>query len=172
MIVLLPTPDDPSSAAVRPAPRCARTCSKPFPTLRVHTWTTMSPASDVDVADMGRQIVGERSGLVRRMTGDGAALARHQQVPLETARVVVAIEAHDDEDDVHIGGDDLLAGRLAGRAPRERRAPRQDADDDRSILSGAGEQRPSRRPRATRRGCCARCFRRPAVTASSSPSST
>ena len=134
MIVLLPTPDDPRSAAVRPAARCACSCSTPFATLRIHHMDDDVAGQRRDVADMCRQ-VGRKIGLGEKNDRRGAALARHQQVPLETTRVVVAIEAHDDEDDVDIGGDDLLAGR---RSPAARRvkaaAPRQDADDDRSIL--------------------------------------
>ena len=79
----------------------------------------MAPASVVDLADPCRQ-VGAKIRLGEQNDRRGAALARHQQVPLETTRVVVAIQSHDDEDDVDVGGDDLLAGRLAGRAPRER----------------------------------------------------
>ena len=105
----------------------------PFPTLRIHDMDNDVAGERGHVADMRGQVWRE-IGLGEKNDRRGAALARHQQVPFETTRIVVAIESHDDEDDVDIGGNDLLAGWLASRAPREGGAPREDADDDRLIL--------------------------------------
>ena len=85
---------------------------------------------------IGREVrLGEDDGRRR------AALARHQQVALEPAMVVVTIEPHHDEHHVHVGGDHLLAGRFAGRAAREGAAARQDFHDDAAIFFGTFAKR-------------------------------
>ena len=62
-----------------------------------------------------RHIVGN-VGFREQHYGRGAALARQEQIPLETPQAEVGIERHDDEDDVDIGGDDLFVGHLPGHA--------------------------------------------------------
>ena len=89
-----------------------------------------------------------RSGLVSRTTGVGAALARQQQVALEAARAEVGVERHDQEDDVHVGGDDLLVGDAAGHLAREPAAARQHVHDRRAVLVAP---RPDHDPVADRR---------------------
>ena len=114
------------------------------------------------------QMVGH-IGLVEDHHGSGAAFVGEQQVALEPARVVVAVEAHHQEDGVDVGGDDLFFGELAGDLAGKLAAPRQDGLDRRGGLAG---RRPDRDPVTDcGQGCSASCRSRPACCACSSPDS-
>jgi len=52
-------------------------------------------------------------GLVQDDDRVGAALVGQEQIALQAARVVVAVETHHEEDGVDVGGDDLFLGQLA-----------------------------------------------------------
>jgi len=83
------------------------------------------------------QLCGEIQAEIRFRQDDRrrrAAFARHHEVALETTQVVIAVEAHDDEHDVHVCGDDLLTGRLAGGSPCKGAASRQHFHDDAAIF--------------------------------------
>ena len=82
-------------------------------------------------------------GLVEDHHRPRAAFVGQDQVALQPARVVVAVEAHHDEDGVDVGGDDLLFGQLAGDLARELAAARQDRLDGAGRLAG---RRPHRDP--------------------------
>ena len=90
---------------------------------------------------MHRQAAGQRLDLARRCRGirgevrlvqhnnrGGAAVGRHEQIPLDAARIEVTIEAGDEEHGIDIGRDDLLFGRVAGRPPRKPALARQDRE--------------------------------------------
>ena len=64
----------------------------------------------------------------------GAAFVREQQIPLEAPNTEVGVEAHDDEDDVDVGGDHLFIGHRPSHPARERAAPRQHRDNRALVL--------------------------------------
>jgi hypothetical protein len=64
-------------------------------------------------------------GLVEDDHRLGPALPGHDEVAFETARVVVVVEAHHEEDRVHVGGDDLLDCLAARGLAREDAPARQ-----------------------------------------------
>src|SRR5687767_4187549 len=65
-----------------------------------------------------------------------AALPSHQEISLQPTNAEVVVQAHDDEDDVHVGGDDLLIGDVAGHTPRETAPTWQDGNDSAAVLVG------------------------------------
>src|SRR5918996_1652898 len=78
-----------------------------------------------------RRRAGDVVGQVALVEDDdrvGAAVPAGGQVTLEAAHVEVGAERAHEEDDVHVGGHDLLA-RPAGRLPREDRPARQESVD-------------------------------------------
>ena len=78
-----------------------------------------------DVSEIAAQIC-----LVEQDDGAGAALMREDEVAFQAARVVVAIESANDEQDIHVRGEYLLTHALARFLARELRAPGQDLGDD------------------------------------------
>ena len=82
-------------------------------------------------------------GLIENHHRTGAAFKRQYQVALQPAGVVIAIQSHDDEDGIDVGGDDLLFGGLAGDLARKAAAPWQHHLDGRR---GFARRRPGRDP--------------------------
>jgi hypothetical protein len=72
-------------------------------------------------------------GLVQEDDGTRAALMREDEIAFETAGVVVAVESTDDEQEVHVRGEDLLAQALARLLAGELGAPGQHFGDDASL---------------------------------------
>ena len=81
-----------------------------------------------DVCDVSAEI-----GFVQKDDGTRAALMREDEITLQTARVVIAIEPADDEEQVHVGGEDLLAEALARLLAGELGAAGQHLGDDGSL---------------------------------------
>ena len=63
------------------------------------------------------------------MTGVAPLSERDEQIAFDPARVEVAVEPDDEEDDVDVRGDDLFFGAIAGRAAREAARARQHRTD-------------------------------------------
>jgi hypothetical protein len=81
-----------------------------------------------DVCEIATQIC-----LVEQDDGAGPALMRKDEVAFKTARVVVAIESADDEQDIHVRGEYLLTHAPACFLAGKLRAPGQDLGDDASL---------------------------------------
>jgi hypothetical protein len=77
--------------------------------------------------------LGAEIGFVQEDDGTRAALMRQYEIAFEAAGVVVAVESTDDEQEVHVRGEDLLAQALAWLLAGELRAPGQDFGDDASL---------------------------------------
>ena len=127
----LPTPDDPSSAAVRPraevlaqqrsgSGRVAETACDRHALRERRRPRAPSPSGS-----------STRSALFRTMTGEAPLSHAVTQVALDAARIEVVVEAGDEEHDVDVGGDDLLLGGIAGGAAREPAEARQHGADAR-----------------------------------------
>ncbi len=136
MIVLLPTPDDPSSAPVRSGRQVRRHLIDTLVVLRADHVHGHVAGHSPDLCDLRRQ-VGRKIGLGQHDDRCGPALASEQQVALEATQREIGVEPHDDEDDVDIRGDHLLVGDLSGHLPGEPRAPRQHRDDRAAVLVGS-----------------------------------
>ncbi len=65
------------------------------------------------------------------MTGRRPAFGRDEQVPFDSPQVEIPVEAGDEKNSIHVGGDDLLLGRIPGRAAGKAAAAWQDGDDPR-----------------------------------------
>src|SRR5262245_7231124 len=96
-----------------------------------------------DIAGEARDLP-EVSGQITAQIGFGqqdrrrrAALARHEQVSLQSPQVVIAVQPHDDEHHVDVGGDHLFAGGFSRRATRKRAAARKHGENDAAIFGGA-----------------------------------
>ena len=126
----LPTPDDPSSATVRPSARNGRSGPIPSATPRVHRHHRRR-AGDCRGFRQSRGHVGAQVALVQHHHRVGAAFHAQGQVALQPAKVEIAVQSADQEHQVDVGGDRLLVFPPPGRAPREQRAPRQHSFDDR-----------------------------------------
>ena len=112
-MVDFPTPDDPSSAPVRPDPeRTSRRRSSETGSLQDTAWTATSGGDAPHLVDERRRIV-HQVRLVQHDDRRGAAVRSDEEVALDAARVVVAVEPGDEKDDVDVGGDDLLLGAVA-----------------------------------------------------------
>ena len=83
-----------------------------------------------DLRDVRTPDRSTRSALLSTMTGVAPLSERDEQVSFDPARVVVAIEPGDEEDDVDVRGDDLLFGAIAGGAAREAARARQHRRSD------------------------------------------
>ena len=81
-----------------------------------------------DVGDVSAEI-----GFVQQDDGTRAALMREDEIALQTAGVVIAIEPTDDEQEVHVRGEDLLAEALARLLAGELGAAGQHLGDDGSL---------------------------------------
>ena len=174
MMVLFPTPDDPSSAhVVRPGGRYGRHLLDALLELRAEHVHRQRRRPTAATSATQRRQVGAEIGLGQQHDRLGAALARQQQIALEPPRAEVGVERHDDEHDVDVGGDDLLVGDVAGDLAREAAAARQHRDDRAAVLVGTACEATTQSPTA---GSSPRlvgvCLRRPASTASISPPST
>ena len=105
----LPTPDEPSTTAVRPGrevvggelvhagARSSAAISR-----------TSTPGRDGLGGDPRALRVGRGVGLVEQHDRCRAAAPRHREVPLEAPEVEVAVEARHDQGHVHVGGEDLF----------------------------------------------------------------
>ena len=103
-----------------------------------------------------------RSALLSTITGRGAAFPRHREIAFEAADVEVAIEAGDEEGDVHVRREDLLRRLLAGDLAREDAGARQDATGWSRVRWRDGHRTPTQSPTAGRsRRDCASCRMRP-----------
>ena len=140
MSVDLPTPEDPSIATVRPGPRYWPRTSRPWFCRALVAWTGAPEAMASTSANPGVRIVGE-VGLGQQDDRLRAALPGGDQVALDPAEVEIGVEAGREEHRVDVGGDDLLAGRVACDLPREPTAPRQDREDRRAQLARPGTER-------------------------------
>jgi hypothetical protein len=85
-----------------------------------------------DICEVTREM-GAEICFVEQDDGTGAALMREDKIAFETAGVVVAVESTDKEQQIHVGGEDLLAQALAWLLARELRAPGQDLGDNASL---------------------------------------
>ena len=72
-------------------------------------------------------------GLVQEDDGSRAAVMREDEIAFQAAGVVVAVESTDDEQEVHVRGEDLLAQALAWLLAGELGAPGQHFGDDASL---------------------------------------
>ena len=120
----MPTPDEPTNAAVRPGPIRARTASTPRPSNELTTRTS-APAAIASTRGQGRLGVFGQVGLGQHDDRLGAAVPGDRNVALEPAQVQVAVERRDDKDDVEVGADDLRLGAPAGGLPDQRAPTRQ-----------------------------------------------
>ena len=82
--------------------------------------------------------VGAEVGLVEHEHRRGAAVPNGHEIALDAPEVEVAVEAAHQEHGVDVGGDELPAGRLAGRLAREAVAPGQHRLDGRAVAVRAG----------------------------------
>ena len=123
-----------------------------------------------DLGDERRRIVDE----IRLVEDDdrrGAAFPRGHQIALDAARIEIVIEAGHQEDDVDVGGDDLLLGGIAGGAAREARRARQDGADPRVAASPGAASTATQSPTAGKSARpAASCRSRPDTRARLSPS--
>ena len=90
----------------------------------------------LDLVDGRVDVVGE-VGLGEDEHRLRAALPGEREVALEAPEVQVLVDRGDDEDDVDVGGEDLLLRRLPGGLARELRAAREDGLDRPALLVGA-----------------------------------
>ena len=126
----LPTPEDPSSAPVRPTPD-ARARARATPGAGIVDGMDLDRRRErADLIDRHLRILHEIS-LVQDDDRGGAALQGDREVAFEPARIEVVIEAADQEHGVDVRGDDLLLGGIARRASRETAEPRQHGLDAR-----------------------------------------
>ena len=77
--------------------------------------------------------VGAQVGLVEQHDREGPALPGEDERPLDPPGVEVPVEAHHQEDRVHVGGQHLGDGAVPGRASDEGGAPGQQRLDDRPL---------------------------------------
>ncbi len=103
----------------------------------------MDGRADGDAFDLGDRTghVISKVGLGQQHDGTGAALVGHQQITLDSTRVEVAVEAHDQEHRVDVGSDHLLFGELAGDLAGELGPARQDRLDGRGSVALTRERR-------------------------------
>ena len=118
-------PDDPSNAPVCPNPRYWRSTST-SPGTRQDTRAQGPPQRTrgrfrpcLDVARHVR--------FVQHHDGSRPAVGRHEQVALDPSRVEITVQTGHKKHGVDVGGDDLLFGWIAGRAPREPASARKHA---------------------------------------------
>ena len=105
-----------------------------FPAPELPSSAPVCPGSSA-FRDLRRHVVDE-IGFAQEHLRCGATVFGQHQIALQPPRIVVAVEAHHDEDDVDIGGDDLLLGELAGGLAREVRPAWQDRFDGGRALAG------------------------------------
>ena len=88
-----------------------------------------------DGLDLGAAGVEVRAqvGLVEQHDREGPALPGEDERPLDPPRVEVPVEAHHEEDGVHVGGQHLGHRAVPGRAADEGGAPGQQGLDDRPL---------------------------------------
>ena len=103
----LPTPEEPSSAIVRPGARWERIRSRPSPVRLEIAWTG-TPKAIASTSSTLQLVVGAEVGLRQHDHGLGAALPGHRHVALQAAEVEVLVQRHDQEDGVDVGGEHLL----------------------------------------------------------------
>ena len=136
----LPTPDEPSSAIVRPGVEVRPNELEAFAgdaRDRVHG-DAERDRLDLEHAQLP---VGAEVGLRQHDHRLGAALPRHRDVALEAAEVEVLVQGHDEEDGVDVRREHLLLGRVEGDLARELRPPGEDVLDRRGSLVGPGGDR-------------------------------
>ena len=97
----LPTPEEPSRTTVRPGPRYGSSSSRPSPVTELTGWTGTPIATDSISAIAAVGVLGQVE-LRQHDHRVGAALPREREVPLEPARVQVAVEGHDEEHRVDV----------------------------------------------------------------------
>ena len=156
----LPTPDEPSSAIVRPGVEVRANELEAFAgdvRDRVHG-DAERDRLDLEHAQLP---VGAEVGLRQHDHGLRAALPRHRDVALQAADVEVLVQRHDDEDGVDVRREHLLLGRVERDLARELRPPGEDVLDRRGSFVGPGGDRD---PVADGRqlACAARLVREPA----------
>ena len=86
--------------------------------------------------------VGAHVRLVEDEHRGGAAVPDGHEVPLDPPQVEVVVEAAHDKHGVDVGGDELPAGRLAGRLAREAVAARQHRLDGRAPVRAGADADP------------------------------
>ena len=147
-IVDLPTPDEPSRTAVRFGSSHGRSCVEPRAGLRRHGERRARAERDrLDLVEVRRDVVDE-VGLRQQDDRLRAALPRHREVALEPAHVEVERQRLDEERDVDVRGEHLLARRVPHLLARDRRAALEHRLDE---VRRRGRRRPSRRRPAARR---------------------
>ncbi len=136
-IVDLPTPDEPTSTAVRFGSRKGRSSSRPSPVLAETASAGQAPSvTDLDLGEERRRLVDE-VGLREQHDRLRPALPGHGQVALEAARVEVERQRLGEERDVDVRREHLLAGGLPHLLARDRGAPRKERLDERRLRGHA-----------------------------------
>src|ERR1019366_6164045 len=97
----LPTPDDPTSASVRPTARYGRSGSMPSG-LRVCTATTGAAPARAAASAIRAATSPHRSLLIQHYDRGGAALHAQREVALQAAKVEIAIQPADQEHQVDV----------------------------------------------------------------------
>ena len=103
-------PTSPAAPRCGPAPGARRQALDAVAGER-RTRRTSTPGATALGRDPKAIDVGGQVGLVEHDDGSGAATPRDREVALDSPEVEVAVEARDDERDVHVRGEHLLAAR-------------------------------------------------------------
>ena len=167
----LPTPDEPSSAIVRPGTEVRAHEVEPV-AGQVRDRVHRQPKAIASTSSTRSSYVGREVGLREDDHGLGAALPGHRDVALEAAQVEVLVQRHEQEDRVDVRGEHLLLRRVAARpCARTSSGAGGRRGSSRPVPRAVPPPRPSRRRRAGRPLAAASWESRPEVSARSSPSS-
>ena len=144
----LPTPEEPRSATVRPGTSQGARESRPSPGFAAITRTGHARGDGLDLGAAAGEVVAD-VGLVQQHDGHRPALPGEDQRALEPSRVEVPVEAHHEEDRVHVGGQHLGDDPVAGRPAEEGGPPGQHRLDDGAVAPRA-RRRATQSPTAGR----------------------
>ena len=117
---------------MRPGASHGMRASSPSPGLAAIT-STGTPGATASISARRAATSSHRSALLSSTTGSGPALPGEDERALDPPRVEVPVEAHHEEDRVHVGGQHLGHRAVPGRAADEGGAPGQQGLDDRPL---------------------------------------
>ena len=136
----LPTPDEPSSAIVRPGSEVGADQVEAVAGQARDRVDRHAERDRLDLEHLQR-MVGVEIALRQHDHRLGAALPRHRHVPLQAAEVEVLVQRHDQEDGVDVGGEHLLLRGVQRDLARELRPAGDDGVDRRRVLLRPGRDR-------------------------------